>query len=108
LDFFHNNGGTLIDTAKFCASSLPGCAGGESETTKGFWLKQRSARDEMVLSSKLAFDYPGCAGGSPLLRSKRMRKESAAVQTDRLDIYYAHRDDRKTPLEETMGLSTGW
>jgi aryl-alcohol dehydrogenase-like predicted oxidoreductase len=94
----------LFDTANFYASWLPGCAGGESETTIGSWLKERRARDEMVLSSKLAFDYPGCAGGLTAAEIEReCEKSLRRLQTDRLDIYYAHRDDRKTPLEETMG-----
>lgn len=41
FDLFRGNGGTFIDTGKFYASWLPGCQGGESETTKGSWMKDR-------------------------------------------------------------------
>src|ERR1700728_937314 len=41
FDFFRDNGGTLVDTANFYASWLPGCKGGESETTLGQWMKER-------------------------------------------------------------------
>ena len=63
FDLFRENGGTFIDTGNFYASWLPGCQGGESETTIGSWMKDRGVRDEMVISTKLGFDYPGCAGG---------------------------------------------
>jgi len=55
FDFYSENGGTFIDTANMYACWLPGCAGGESETTIGAWMKDRRNRDRMVISSKLAF-----------------------------------------------------
>jgi aryl-alcohol dehydrogenase-like predicted oxidoreductase len=103
FDFYKEKGGTFLDTANFYASWIPGCQGGESETTIGAWMKERGNRNEMVIGSKLAFDYPGCAGG---LRSAEIQRECEKslerLQTDRIDLYYAHRDDRETPLEETM------
>jgi aryl-alcohol dehydrogenase-like predicted oxidoreductase len=103
LDYFRGNGGTLIDTANFYASWLPGCVGGESETTIGAWLQDRRARGEMIISSKLAFDYPGSAGGLNAAEIEReCEKSLRRLKIDHLDIYYAHRDDRQTPLEETM------
>jgi aryl-alcohol dehydrogenase-like predicted oxidoreductase len=103
FDFFRDNGGTLIDTANMYSCWLPGCKGGESETTIGQWMKQRGYREEMVVSSKLAFDYPGCDGGLSAREIERECEKSLnRLQTDRIDLYYAHRDDRDTPLEETM------
>ncbi len=103
FDYFAEQGGTLIDTANMYACWLPGCKGGESETTLGQWMKERGNRDSLVVTSKLAFDYPGCSGG---LSAKEIQRECdkslQRLQTDRIDIYYAHRDDRETPLEETM------
>jgi aryl-alcohol dehydrogenase-like predicted oxidoreductase len=104
LDLFRSNGGTFIDTANFYAAWLEGCVGGESETAIGRWLKDRGCRDEMVIASKLAFDYPGCDGGLSAAEIEReCEKSLRRLQTDRLDLYYAHRDDPATPLEETMG-----
>ncbi len=103
LDLFRENGGSFIDTGNFYAAWLQGCAGGESETTIGMWMKDRGARHEMVLSSKLGFDYPGCEGG--LSREEIERecdKTLRRLGTDTLDLYYAHRDDPQTSLEETM------
>jgi aryl-alcohol dehydrogenase-like predicted oxidoreductase len=103
FDFYRGKGGTFLDTANFYASWLPGFQGGESETTIGAWMKERGNRDEMVISSKLAFDYPGSKGGLTASEIKNeCEKSLRRLQTDRIDLYYSHRDDRETPLEETM------
>ncbi|MEO6802771.1 MAG: aldo/keto reductase [Granulicella sp.] len=103
LDFYFESGGNLIDTANFYASWLPGCSGGESENIIGAWVQERGNRDQLLLSSKLAFDYPGSGGGLSASEIEReCEKSLKRLRTDRLDIYYAHRDDLTTPLEETM------
>jgi len=103
LDLFREQGGTFIDTGNFYAAWLPGCQGGESETTIGLWMKDRAAVDEMVVSTKLGCDYPGCPGGLSALEIEReCEKSLRRLQTERLDLFYAHRDDPQTPLEETM------
>jgi aryl-alcohol dehydrogenase-like predicted oxidoreductase len=103
FDFFSQQGGTLIDTANFYSSWYPGCRGGESETTIGAWLKARGNRQKMQISSKVAFDYPDCAGGLTAAEIEReCEKSLRRLETDYLDLYYAHRDDRQTPLAETM------
>lgn len=104
LDLFRENGGTFIDTGNFYAAWLPGCKGGESETTIGQWMKDRGCRNEMAVATKLGFDYPGCQGGLTSAEIEReCEKSLRRLGTDRLDLYYAHRDDAQTPLEETMG-----
>lgn len=103
FDYFFERGGTFIDTANFYASWYPGCVGGESETTIGAWMKERGNRDRIQISSKLAFDYPGSDGGLNAAEIEReCEKSLKRLQTDYLDIYYAHRDDFDTPIEETM------
>ena len=103
FDFYAERGGTFLDTANFYASWIPGCQGGESETTIGAWMQERQNRERMVISSKLAFDYPECPGGLTAVEIEReCEKSLRRLRTDRLDIYQAHRDDRDTPLEETM------
>lgn len=103
FDFYKEQGGNFIDTANFYSSWFPGCQGGESETTIGSWMKERRNRDEIVVSSKVGFDYPGCAGGLRAAEIERECEQSLErLQTDRIDLYYAHRDDRETPIEETM------
>jgi aryl-alcohol dehydrogenase-like predicted oxidoreductase len=103
LDYFAERGGTFLDTANFYASWLPGCKGGESETTIGDWIKSRGNRDRVAIATKLAFDYPGCGGGlSASEIQTECEKSLGRLQTDRIDLYYSHRDDRETPLDETM------
>jgi aryl-alcohol dehydrogenase-like predicted oxidoreductase len=103
LDLFREQGGTFIDTGNFYAAWLPDCQGGESETTIGQWMKDRAARNEMVVSTKLGFDYPGCSGGLNKVEIQReCEKSLRRLQTETLDLFYAHRDDAQTPLEETM------
>src|ERR1700745_1090621 len=103
FDLFREQGGTFIDTGNFYAAWFPGCQGGESETTIGQWMKDRSARNEMVISTKLGFDYPGCPGGLSAVEIEReCEKSLRRLQTERLDLLYAHRDDAQTPFEEKM------
>lgn len=103
LDLFGDAGGTFLDTANFYASWLPGCQGGESETAIGQWLAERGNRTDMVIASKLAFDYPGCEGGLSAIEIEReCEKSLQRLGTDYIDLYFAHRDDRARPQAETM------
>jgi aryl-alcohol dehydrogenase-like predicted oxidoreductase len=103
LDVFAEAGGTFIDTGNIYACWLPGCSGGESESTIGEWMAERGNRDRMAVATKLGFDYPGCEGRLTAAEIEReCEKSLRRLKTDRIDIYYAHRDDPATPLEETM------
>jgi aryl-alcohol dehydrogenase-like predicted oxidoreductase len=103
LDLFREQGGTFIDTGNFYAAWLPGRQGGESETMIGQWMKDRAVRREMVVATKLGFEYPGCPGGLSATEIEReCEKSLRRLQVETLDLLYAHRDEAKTPLEETM------
>jgi len=103
LDAFRERGGTFLDTGNFYAAWLPGFVGGESETTIGEWLKNRGCRDEMVIGTKLGFDYPGSPGGlSASEIQSECEKSLRRLGTDRIDVYWAHRDDYDTAQAETM------
>lgn len=103
LDYFEEHGGNFIDTANMYACWLPGCHGGESEKAIGKWMKSRGNRSRMVISTKLAFDFEDCSGGLSAAEIERECERSLRkLQTDTIDIYFSHRDDRQTPLEETM------
>jgi aryl-alcohol dehydrogenase-like predicted oxidoreductase len=78
-------------------------AGGESEALLGAALKPHRAR--VVIASKVGF-----RSGSPLTQSGLSRRHILwsidqslkRLGTDWLDVYIAHREDRDTPLEETL------
>jgi aryl-alcohol dehydrogenase-like predicted oxidoreductase len=103
LDYFRERGGSFIDTSNLYAAWLPGYHGGESETVIGRWLKARRNRDQMSVATKLGFAYSGSQGGLTSSQIEReCEKSLERLQTDRIDVYYSHGDDRATPLAETM------
>ncbi len=111
LDRFHEAGGTFIDTANTYAFWEPGATGAESELVIGRWLRSRGVRDEMVLATKVGAlpEPPGSAWpeyaeglSAPVLR-RQVEESLRNLGTDRIDLYYAHIDDRTTPVAETMG-----
>jgi aryl-alcohol dehydrogenase-like predicted oxidoreductase len=99
LDAYAEAGGNFIDTADVYSAWVEGHSGGESEAVIGRWLAARGNRDDVVLATKV-----GGAGG---LTEANIRERAEAslerLQTDRIDLYYAHFDDAETPLEETLG-----
>jgi aryl-alcohol dehydrogenase-like predicted oxidoreductase len=107
LDRFVDRGGTLIDTANNYAYWLDEGAGGESETVIGRWLASRKARDRVVLSTKVG-GQPKAAGqgreglSAPAIDSA-LTGSLRRLGTDRVDVYWAHVEDRTVPLEETVG-----
>ncbi|MBX3066412.1 MAG: aldo/keto reductase [Anaerolineae bacterium] len=103
LDAYVDAGGTFIDTANIYAHWVNKSPSGESETLLGEWLRQRGNRDRIFMASKVGFGYPGVPVG---LRASQIEEEcNKSLQRmgiDSFDLYYAHVDDRKTPLEETL------
>jgi len=66
----------------------------------------RPYRDEMVISTKAGFDmWPGPYGdfGSRKYLIASMDQSLRRLKLDYVDIFYHHRPDSETPLEETMG-----
>ena len=64
-------------------------------------------RDELILSTKAGYDmWPGPygqGGGSRKYLLASLDQSLARMQVDYVDIFYSHRYDPDTPLEETMG-----
>jgi L-glyceraldehyde 3-phosphate reductase len=64
-------------------------------------------RDELVISSKAGYDmWPGPygqGGGSRKYLLASLDQSLARMGLDYVDIFYSHRFDETTPLEETMG-----
>ncbi|HET7465491.1 MAG TPA: aldo/keto reductase [Candidatus Dormibacteraeota bacterium] len=81
---------------------------GSAETNFGSMLRTELAghRDELVISSKAGWDmWPGPYGdwGSRKYLLASLDQSLARMGLDYVDIFYHHRPDPETPLEETMG-----
>ncbi|MGI5228571.1 aldo/keto reductase [Actinoallomurus sp. CA-142502] len=94
LDAYVAAGGNFIDTADLYA-------GGESEKIIGRWLARRGRRDDIVIATKV-----GMAGERANLKPETIRAAAEdslrSLGVDHIDLYYAHRDDLGTPIEETL------
>jgi aryl-alcohol dehydrogenase-like predicted oxidoreductase len=109
LDAYVAAGGNVIDTADAYARWL-GHGGGESETIIGRWMKARGNRDDLVIATKV-----GKNEGLDNLRPDTIRRACELslqrLQTDRIDLYYAHQDhpddDLAAALETFDGLVRG-
>ncbi len=81
---------------------------GSAEANFGRWMELdfRPHRDELVISSKAGWDmWPGPYGnfGSRKYIVASCDASLKRMGLDYVDIFYHHRPDPKTPLEETMG-----
>ena len=81
---------------------------GSAEETFGVLYKQdfRPYRDELIISTKAGYDmWPGPYGewGSRKYMLASLDQSLKRMGLDYVDIYYSHRFDPDTPLEETMG-----
>jgi aryl-alcohol dehydrogenase-like predicted oxidoreductase len=102
LDRFVEAGGTMIDTADVYSAWVPGHKGGESETLLGEWLKRRGRRDDVLIATKVGM-LPG-EGGEKLEPARIAAAAEASLRRlgTHIDLYYAHQDDEKTPLGDTL------
>ncbi|UQX89138.1 aldo/keto reductase [Jatrophihabitans telluris] len=101
LDAFVAAGGKHIDTADVYSLWVPGNSGGDSEAIIGEWLTSRGNRDALFIATKVGALAP----------HDNLRPDSIAaavedslrrLNTDYIDLYWAHRDDADTPQEETL------
>jgi L-glyceraldehyde 3-phosphate reductase len=81
---------------------------GSAEETFGKLFRDDFApyRDELVLSTKAGYDmWPGPYGewGSRKYLLASLDQSLGRMAVDYVDIFYSHRADPETPLEETMG-----
>src|SRR6186713_146301 len=81
---------------------------GSAEENFGRMLRDdlRPYRDELVISTKAGYDmWPGPYGewGSRKYLLASLDQSLARMGLEYVDIFYSHRFDPETPLEETMG-----
>jgi aryl-alcohol dehydrogenase-like predicted oxidoreductase len=111
LDRYVDGGGVWIDTANCYAfwESDTGF-GTQSETLLGRWLARRPGmRDKIKLSTKVGCEpleanrFPETAEGlSAGVVKNGLAASLQRLGTDHIDLYWAHKPDPVTPLEETV------
>ncbi|MEI8412115.1 MULTISPECIES: aldo/keto reductase [unclassified Kribbella] len=111
LDAYVDAGGEWIDTANCYAFwQDPSGHGGQSEELLGRWFARRPGiRDRVKLATKVGCEplWPGSypehsEGLSAATIDAALETSLRRLGVDHIDLYWAHRDDRSTPLEETV------
>ena len=105
LDAYVKVGGNFLDTADVYSEWKEGNRGGESERIIGNWMKKRGNRDSIVVATKVAkySERPGLSAQNILSACDESLRR---LQVDHIDLYYAHEDDEKTPLAESLEAFT--
>lgn len=107
LDVFTERGGRAVDTAN-CYASWAG-TGDESELVIGAWHRRRGARDRIRLATKVGGrPVPGggltdCEGLSPRVIRSAVEDSLRRLDTDHVDVCFAHLMDPVVPLDDTLG-----
>ncbi|GAA4733594.1 aldo/keto reductase [Actinomycetospora chibensis] len=102
LDAYRAAGGNFVDTADSYTWRVEGNTGGDSERVLGDWMAERGVRDEVVVATKVG-SWPERPGLSPENLRAACDDSLRRLRTDHIDLYYAHRDDPDTPVEDTLG-----
>jgi aryl-alcohol dehydrogenase-like predicted oxidoreductase len=106
LDAYTAAGGNFIDTSDSYMWRIPGNSGGESETIIGDWTADRGNRDDVVIATKVG-SLPARPGLSAANITAAVEDSLRRLRTDRIDLYYAHKDDPDTAQEETLDAFDG-
>jgi aryl-alcohol dehydrogenase-like predicted oxidoreductase len=105
LDAYLDRGGNFVDTADVYSRWAPGNKGGESETALGTWMHARKNRARVIIATKVMGPMGDGPNDSGLSRTHIVEGVEASLrrlQTDYIDLYQAHWDDRDTPLDESL------
>ncbi|CAL9617410.1 aldo/keto reductase [Streptomyces sp. enrichment culture] len=110
LDRYVEAGGNFIDTSDNYAFWEDGGQGGQSEELLGRWRRSRGVGDEIVIATKLGARplAPGTGyidngeGLSAKVIREAAERSRERLGMDRLDLLYAHIEDHRVPLEETV------
>jgi aryl-alcohol dehydrogenase-like predicted oxidoreductase len=98
LDRYVEAGGTFIDTANNYAYWVNGTQGGESESLLGRWRRANGVGAEVV-SATITTNIEGLS--AKVIRASAARSRER-LGVSRLDLLYAHGQDPRTPLKETV------
>ncbi|MER8186695.1 aldo/keto reductase [Kitasatospora sp. NPDC094015] len=101
LDAYAAAGGNFVDTADVYSAWVPGNTGGESETVLGAWLRSRGNRDGIVVATKVG-SHPELSGLRASTIKRGAEESLRRLGVERIDLFYTHRDDLDTPVEEIV------
>ncbi|MFJ4681920.1 aldo/keto reductase [Streptomyces sp. NPDC088789] len=110
LDRYVEAGGNFIDTSDNYAFWENGSQGGQSEELLGRWRRSRGIGSEVVIATKLGArplaPGTGFVDNAEGLSAKVIRESAERSRerlgVDKLDLLYAHIEDRTVPLAETV------
>lgn len=122
LDAYLEAGGDFLDTANCYSWWMgPGRTGDESEVLLGEWLRSRRCRDRVFLATKVGarlrdlarvrdpdgtFHWERVQGEyerlAPRVVERACEDSLRRLGVEAIDLYYAHVEDRETPLEERL------
>jgi 1-deoxyxylulose-5-phosphate synthase len=105
MDAADQAGVTFFDTADVYPLGGDLSMTGETERIVGSWLKERGARDRIVLATKCRGAMGPGANDEGLSRRhiiKACEDSLQRLQTDYIDLYQAHAPDPSTPIEESL------
>ncbi len=104
LDAFVAAGGNFIDTADSYAMWQEGSDGGDSERVLGEWMQSRGNRKDVIIATKVG----GLTARQGLSRENvdaALNESLERLQTDYVDIYYAHYDDESISIDEQVEIA---
>jgi aryl-alcohol dehydrogenase-like predicted oxidoreductase len=110
LDRYVEAGGNFIDTSDNYAFWEDGGQGGQSEELLGRWRRSRGVGDEVFIATKLGARplAPGTSyvdnaeGLSAKVIRESAERSRERLGVSRLDLLYAHIEDHRVPLQETV------
>ena len=94
LDAYWEAGGNYLTTADHYA-------GGRSEIMIGHWVNERSARDDVILATKIG-RHPDAEGLSADSISLAVDACLERLRTDRIDVLVFDQDHPDAPIDETL------
>ena len=101
LDAYVAAGGNFIDTSDVYSEWVPGNTGGDSERILGEWLTARGNRADMIIATKVA-KFSQFRGLAPENIRAAADASLERLQTDYIDLYYAHEDDPAVPMADSL------
>lgn len=96
LDGVFAEGGNTFDTAQ---SYLQG----DAERILGSWMAERGNRDQVTVITKGCHHTEDRQRVTPYDLTADLHDSLARLKTERIDLYFLHRDDPSVPVEELIG-----